>query len=125
MQPLNTTPRPRSLSFIGCCEEGARSRMLRRRCPNPSGPCAKKPAASGPRERIELAAFETSTSEASPLVLTSPQIPHMPVVELRCRFIARELQPFVIAVVPLLFQLQRRAEMERSLQIVTRVRSAH
>jgi hypothetical protein len=66
-----------SLSTMGCWEEGAGSRILRRRCPNAIKPCAKRPAASGPRECIDCAAFESSASETSPLVLTSPQNPHM------------------------------------------------
>src|SRR5215213_2409225 len=79
MQPLNTTPRPSSLSIMGCWEEGAGSRILSRRCPNAIEPCAKKPAASGPRDCIDSVALESSTSETLPLVLTSPQNPHMPV----------------------------------------------
>src|ERR1700712_3846237 len=103
MQPLNTTPRPRSLSIIGCCEEGARSRMLSRRCPNAIEPCAKKPAASGPRDRIEHAAFESSTSETSPLVLTSPQIPHMSIVHSAAHLLGASYNPLHLQWFLLLF----------------------
>src|SRR5579885_1676146 len=77
MQPLKAVASPSSLSIIGWFDVDSVSRMLRRRWPNPTRSCTKRPLESGPRRQRLSAMAEMEEAEAGSRNDISPQSPHI------------------------------------------------